>query len=155
MARTDRNSRYHNHFRGYSEVRRVDENGRTHIERYYTSPWTVSDLPEKRYWLVRIFFVIFVLISAALYIYAMAQDIPGNRHWSVAIPGLPTIIFLILLFVRVGIFRAAPRKMTLWDYESTSKKLRRMALFTMLIELLTGITLIVFARIHVNLRILD
>ena len=142
-----RNKRYHDHFRGYTEVRTVDEHGHAVIERYYTSPWTVSDLSEKNYWMVRILFALLTLGSGALYIYAMSQDIPANKHWAVAIPGLPFIIFLILLIVRVGIFIAAPRKMTLWDFESSSKKLRRMALIAASVEALTGIALAVFALV--------
>lgn len=142
-----RNKRYHDHFRGYTEVRTVDEHGHTVIERYYTSPWTVSDLSGKNYWMVRILFALLTLGSGALYIYAMSQDIPANRHWAVAIPGLPFIVFLILLIVRVGIFFAAPRKMTLWDYESSSKKLRQMALIAAIVEALTGIVMGVYALV--------
>jgi len=142
-----RNRHYHNHFRGYTEVRRLDERGRAVIDRYYTSPWTVSGLSERNYWMVRVLFALLTVISAALYIYAMSQDVPGNKHWAVAIPGLPVIILLIILVVRVGIFFAAPRKMTLWDYESTSKKLRRMALWTAIVEAITGVALIVFALV--------
>jgi len=140
-----RNKRYHNHFRGYTEVRTIDEHGHAVIERYYTSPWTVSELSERNYWMIRILFAILTIGAIALYIYSMSRNIPGNSHWAVAIPGLPTVIFLIILVVRVGIFFAAPRKMTLWDFESTSKKLRRMALYTSLIVLITGLALIVFA----------
>lgn len=141
------NRRYHNHFRGYTEIRHVDEYGRSHIERVYTSPWTVMDVSDGKYWAVRIAFILLALVSAALFIIAMAQDIPGNKHWTVAIPGFPTIVFLILLFVRVGGFCAVPRKMTLWDFESSSKRLRRMTLIAMCFELVTGLALIVFALV--------
>lgn len=142
-----RNKRYHDHFRGYTEIRTTDERGHVVIERYYTSPWTVSDLSERRYWMVRVLFALLTLGSIALYIFALAQDIPANRHWAVAIPGLPAVVFIIILIVRVGIFFAAPRKMTLWDFESTSKKLRRIALITAILEALAGITTIVLAFI--------
>ncbi|MBE6017873.1 MAG: hypothetical protein E7233_09790 [Lachnospiraceae bacterium] len=142
-----RNKRYHDHFRGYTEVRTTDEHGHVVIERYYTSPWTVSGLSERNYWIVRILFALLTLGSGALYIYAMSQDIPANRHWAVAIPGLPFIIFLILLIVRVGIFFAAPRKMTLWDFESSSKKLRQMALIAAIVEALTGIVMGIYALV--------
>ena len=140
-----RNRRYHNHFRGYTEVRTTDEHGHVSIERYYTSPWTVSELSERNYWMIRILFAILTLGSAALYIYSMSRRIPANSHWAVAVPGFLTVILLIILVVRVGIFFAAPRKMTLWDFESTSKKLRNMAIYTSLVELITGLAMIIFA----------
>ena len=141
------NSRYHEHFRGYTEFRTVDKNGRTHIERYYTSPWTVIDLPDSRYRAVRTGIAVLALLSAALYIFAMIQDIPGNRHWAVAIPGFAAIIFLILLFARVFFFCTTPRKMTLSDREASGSKLQKAALMASVIELVAGIALIVFGLV--------
>ena len=142
-----RNRHYHNYFRGYTEVKTTNEYGRVITKRIYTSPWTVSSLSNRNYWLVRVLFSLLVIGSIALYIFSMSRDIPGNRHWVIAIPGLPVIVFMILLIVRIGIFIAAPRKMTLWDYESTSTKLRRIALLAAAFELLTGLALIIFGLV--------
>ena len=139
------NRHYHNNFRGYTEVRTADPSGRYRIQRVYTSPWKVSGLSNRNYWLVRCLFLFLAIASAVLYILAMVQDIPGNKHWAVAIPGLPAIICLFLVFVRLFLFFFAPRKMTLWDYESTSKKMRRQSLIAGIVIAVTGCALIVFA----------
>lgn len=135
------NRHYHNYFRGYTEIRRKDEKGRIKIERYYIKPWIVSGLSSRNYWLLRALYVILTVAAIALYITAMTRDIPGNYHWVVALPGMPTIIVLFLQVVTVVQYLTVPKKMTLWDHESSTKHIKRAALAAAGIMTLTALTL--------------
>lgn len=146
-AKRTRNRHYHNYFRGYTEVRKVNENGRVVIERYYTKPWKVSGLSTRNYWLLRLVYVFLTVAAIALYITAMTQDVPGNHHWLVAIPGLPTITVLFLQIVTVIQYVTVPRKMTIWDHESSTKHIRRAAIAATAIQGLTAVMLFAFALV--------
>lgn len=141
------NRHYHKFFRGYTEVRNKNEKGRIVIERYYTKPWKVSALSTRNYWLLRALYVLLTVVSIVLYVTAMTQNIPGNRHWIVAIPGLPTVTILFLLAVMVVQYVTVPRKMTLWDYESSTKHIRRAALAAAIIQGVTALVLAGFALV--------
>ena len=141
------NRHYHNYFRGYTEVRRTNEKGRIVIDRYYTRPWKVSGLSTRNYWLLRALYVFLTVASIVLYITAMTRDIPGNHHWVVAIPGMPTVTVLFLLAVMVIQYLTVPRKMTIWDHESSTKHIKRAALAAAVIQGMTALVLAAFALI--------
>ncbi len=144
VAGKSRSKHYHNYFRGYTEIRTVTEKGRIKIERYYTKPWIVSDLSPKKYWLVRLLYAVLTVISVVLYIAAMIQDIPGNLHWVVALPGLPSMILLFLLVIVCFLYITVPKKMTLWDHESSTKRIKKASLATGIVQAVTAMALIGF-----------
>ena len=146
-AKRTRNRHYHNYFRGYTEVRQINEKGRIVIQRYYTKPWKVSGLSAHVYWLVRLLYVLLTTASIVLYIAAMTQNVPGNSHWVVAIPGMPVIIVLFLQVVTVIQYLTVPKKMTLWDHESSTKHIRRAALAATIFQALTAVTLLGFVLV--------
>ena len=137
-VRRSHNRHYHNYFRGYTEVRHEDAKGRIKIERFYTKPWIVSDLSKRNYWLLRALYVFLTVAAIVLYLTAMSRDVPANFHWVVALPGLPTVVILFLLAVMVIQYLTVPKKMTLWDHESSTKHLKRAATFAAGILLLTA-----------------
>lgn len=141
------NRHYHKFFRGYTEVRNKNEKGRIVIERYYTKPWKVSALSARNYWLLRALYVLLTAASVVLYVSAMTQNVPGNRHWVVAIPGLPAVTILFLQIVMVIQYLTVPKKMTLWDHESSTKHIRRAALAAAIIQGVTALVLAGFALV--------
>lgn len=141
------NRHYHNYFRGYTEIRRTNEKGRIVIERYYTKPWKVSGLSTHNYWLLRLLYVLLTAASIVLYITAMTRDVPGNHHWVVAIPGMPTITVLFLQVVMVIQYLAVPKKMTIWDHLSSTKHIKRAALAAAIIQGATALVLAGFALV--------
>ena len=141
------NRHYHNYFRGYTEVRNTNEKGRIVIERYYTKPWKVSGLSVRNYWLLRALYVLLTVVSIVLYVTAMCQDVPGNHHWIVAIPGMPTITILFLQCVMVIQYLTVPRKMTLWDHESSTRHIKRATLAAAIIQGVTALVLAGFALV--------
>lgn len=132
---------YHNYFRGYTEVRRMDDKGRMVIKQYYTKPWIVSGLSIRNYWLLRALYVLLTVAAVALYIAAMCQDVPGNHHWIVALPGMPTVMILFLQTVVIVQYLTVPRKMTLWDYASSTKHIKYVSLAASIIQGTTALAL--------------
>lgn len=121
---------YHKFFRGYTEIRRARANGGFRVERYYTQPWIVSAASDPVYWLTRLMYTSLVCLSWILYVWAMCLDIGSNRAWFVAVPGFPSAILLVLLSIVTLFYVFARRKMTLWDHESGTKRLKVVSLLT-------------------------
>ena len=121
---------YHRYFRGYTEIRVPKENGRFQIQRCYTQPWIVSTASSKICWLRRALLIGLMFSTWGAYIAGMCLPVESNRWWVAAIPGLSSVIALVILSAVAVSCLLAPRKMTLWGYESTSKRLK----------LLSGIT---------------
>lgn len=121
---------YHRYFRGYTEIRVPKGKGRFEIQRYYTQPWIVSTESSKDYWLKRALMIVLLVFSWGAYITGMCFLVGSNRWWITAISGLGSMILLVVLSAVVISCLVAPRKMTLWGYESTAKRLK----------LLSGIT---------------
>lgn len=121
---------YHRFFRGYTEIRVQKPNGRFQIQRYYTQPWIVSAGTGKEYWLKRVLLVLLAAASWAAYVWSMCLPLGSNRWWATAIPGLAGVIGLLVLSAVVLCCIFAPRKMTLWDHASTSKRLKVMSALT-------------------------
>ena len=138
------NRHYHNFFRGYTEIRRTDEKGRIKIERYYTKPWIVSGLSVPRYWLLRLGYLLLTAFTITLYIVALSRKIPGNLSWVVALPGMPAAVVLFLQAAAVIQYLTVPKKMTLWDHESSTKHIKRATLVSSVILVATAAALLLF-----------
>lgn len=115
---------YHRYFRGFTEIRVPKGNGRFQIQRYYTQPWIVSTESSKDYWLKRALMMILLVSSWGAYITGMCLPVESNRWWITVIPGLSAMVALVILSAVVVNCLFARRKMTLWVYESTSKRLK-------------------------------
>ena len=121
---------YHRYFRGYTEIRREKPNGRFKVERYYTQPWIVSAASRQNYWLLRLMYASLVCLSWILYLWGMCMDLGSNRAWFVAVPGLPGVILLFLLSVVTIGYIFTPKKMTLWQHDSGTKRLKLLSVLT-------------------------
>lgn len=136
---------YHKYFRGFTEVRKLNAKGRVVIERYYTRPWIVSGLSKRNYWLIRLLYAFLVAASAALFVAALLQKVPGNFSWIVALPGFLSAIMLFLLMAVTLFYIFVEKKMTMWDYASNTKRLKVMSLATGIGQTLTALALAGFA----------
>lgn len=145
--RHHRNDYYHKYFRGYTEVRQLNGRGRVVVERYYTKPWIVSGLSKEKYWLLRLLYLVLMAASAVMYIIAMTRDVPGNYSIVVGIPGYAGIMALFFLMIATFSYVFVEKKMTIWNYTSSTKKLKRFSLATSIGQLVTAIALAVYAMI--------
>lgn len=118
-------SYYHKNFQGYTEIRRVNEKGRISIERRYTAPWQRHRLTNMQWVLTKAAYMLGVLLSTVLFLWALAQRIPSNSAALVAVPGFLSALLMLLLWMAVFTYVSAPRKMTLWEYRSGKSKIER------------------------------
>ena len=135
---------YHKYFRGYTEIRRLNEKGRVRVERYYVRPWIVSGLSVGRYWLVRLLYVCLAVVSAGLFGIGLLRRIPSNYSMFVALPGYASVVLLFLLLVSMIGYIFAPKKMTLWDHHSSSVRLKRFAFCTAIGQTLTALATVIY-----------
>lgn len=131
---------YHKYFRGYTEIRKLNEKGRVKVERYYVRPWIVSGLSAGKYWLVRLLYACLAVASAFLFAVALLQRIPSNYSMIVAVPGYAGVLLLFLLLVSAAGYIFVPKKMTLWDHTSSTSRLRRFSLAAGSCQMLTALT---------------
>ena len=121
-------SRYHDFFEGYTEAKVETENGKTRIMRVYTAPWIRRDLPEKEQIRLKALYWLLYLAGMALYFWRLVLPIVSNTRPYVAAPGLLSVIFLFLmLFALISYSRAKPL-MTIYEYKSSAKRLRKLSL---------------------------
>ena len=138
------NDHYHRYFRGYTEVRNVKPNGRVSIERVYTSPWQVLDVPDHMYWPVKIFYVLLAIIAAVIYIIATAQVTGSNNCFYVAIPGVIAVAGLVLNFAVCLIYFFTKRRMTYYDKRFSSGRLKVCSIIASISLVVTAVAKLVY-----------
>lgn len=120
---------FHKYFRGYTEVRTAKPGGGYRIERFYTQPWVIQDVPDRLYVLYRAVYVLIILSVGMLFYRAAATDgRAGNRSFLGALGVVASVVCLILLAAAVINYCFIRRRMTLWDYQSSSGNLKKAAL---------------------------
>lgn len=135
---------YHKYFQGYTEVRRVNARGRVVSDRYYTAPWQKHCLTDKQWVMTKIAYILGVLVSTILFLWALVQRVPSNSAAIVAAPGFLSGLLMILMWMAVFSYVTAPRKMTLWEYNSGRGKVKCFTRLAAAAILLTAVAKVVF-----------
>lgn len=141
---------YHKMFRGFTEIRRVNQKGRVVIERVYTAPWLRHNMENWQWVLTKAGYVLGAVVSSVLFLWATTRQAISNYSAIVAAPGFLSGLMLLLWWVGVLAYVSAPRKMTLWEYESGRGKIK---LFTRLFAAgaaLTAVAKVVFIGIWLH-----
>ena len=129
---------YHRHFEGYTEVKRVDERGRTVIERVYTGKYYEPELAPHRRLTLRMFYVIFFLGGTALFLFCATRTVPCNTapyvnlFQALAVPMLLWCAYVLVFYL------PATGKLTIGEYNSLHKPLIRASTLTALCMWLAG-----------------
>ncbi len=122
-------SRYHDFFEGYTEARVETENGKARIVRVYTAPWIQRDMPEKEQLRLKALYWLLYLAGTALYFWRLVLPIVSNTRPYVAAPGLLSVIFLLLMLFALISYTWGKPFMTIYEYKSSAKRLRRLSLY--------------------------
>lgn len=118
-------SAYHRNFQGYTEVKRLDANGRQIIERIYTGKYYEPALDRVRLLRLRIVYVFFFLASVALFLFCATRKVICNTVIYVVVPqGLSVILLLWCLYVLI-FYLPAKARLTIGDYDTLHKLLIR------------------------------
>ena len=121
---------YHKYFQGYTELKVLRSNGKYKIERFYTAPWKQHALTDRQRKKVKRQYLLLTAVGIFVFVMALMMAVNSNYTRIAAIPGMLTVIGLILTTVTVISYAAKPVLMTLWDYKSSSHRLQRTAKWT-------------------------
>lgn len=141
---------YHKMFRGFTEIRRVNNKGRVVIERVYTAPWLRHSMENRQWVLTKIAFVLGAAVSSVLFLWATTRPAISNYSAIVAAPGFLSGLMLLLLWVGVFTYVSAPRKMTLWEYQSGRNKIKLFSRLFAAGAALTAVAKVVFIGIWLH-----
>lgn len=119
---------YHRDFDGWVEVPELDERGRTRIRRIYTGAYYKAALTDKAWRLRRVWYILLILASAALFGLAAVRGAAGNIvRWAV----LPQVVsvFCFIFLIWFWVLRLfVPRVMTKGQRRECARNLRLAAL---------------------------
>lgn len=118
---------YHKFFEDWAELRRLDENGKIHVERvyvgkYYRSPLTIGQRIARQ-----LLYVFLYGLSIALFVIGGIRDIPVNHS---LIPSLFVAICIFpLAWLILPLFRnlTMPKEMIIRQYRAASLDLIRIS----------------------------
>lgn len=128
---------YHRFFEGFEEHEVPGDDGKNRIERIYTGAWYSLPLSKTRKILLLLGYVFLFLIACFCYFYACSRRISSNTQWFTIL--FESISLICLGWVVVSLFNylTRPPKMTIYEFKSTSKSLRRSSLFATIGLLIT------------------
>lgn len=135
---------YHDYFRGYTEVRIEHPENRYKpykIQRVYTAPWIVADMDPRIYSSYCCCYALLTLLCAILFATALTdRTVRGNYSPIVAVPGFLSVVAVLLLVVYTVAYLLRPKKMTLYEHSSSTRRLKAASLAT---GILCGLTALV------------
>lgn len=126
-ARLRHSRHYHRYFQGYTEVR-VDKPGGYRVERYYTAPWKEHALERGQWIRLKLLYAVLALPAAVALAVSMRLNVLSNYLWFVFLPGFIAFLCAFLLCAHTASYISKHRRMTLWDFHSSSCYIRRAAL---------------------------
>lgn len=139
---------YHDYFRGYTEIRTENPGSRFKpykIQRVYTSPWIVADHETPFYFVYCFCYLLLALLCAVLFVSALTdRSVAANYSWIVAIPGYMGVLSLLLFVVCTVAYLLRPRRMTLYAYDSSTRRIKLFSLSTAVLCAATALTSLVY-----------
>lgn len=122
---------YHRYFRGYTEVRipAPEHKYKNYkIQRFYTAPYIAADMDRLVYFYLVLSYILLAALAVFCFLHALLnRGVAGNSSAIVAIPGFPTVIALFLLCASVIAYVFRPKKMTLYEHETSTARLKTTA----------------------------
>lgn len=114
---------YHSYFEGYEERVVIDNKGRKKIERNYVGKSYMRDVSDKMNIFIKIaYWFIFALILAS-FVLIITRNIGANKVWWSIIGEASAIIFLVVLLIAIIDNCIAKRKMRIYDFRVTHKRI--------------------------------
>ncbi|MCD8369805.1 MAG: hypothetical protein LUC94_05645 [Clostridiales bacterium] len=117
-AQIHHSSGYHRYFEGWVEIEEKTHGNRSRIRRIYTAPWMVRRQSVERQFLNRICYLLLAAFAVGLYVVALLKDIGSNHCLYVALPGLLTVILIVLALFRVLTVTFSGQRLTLYGYHT-------------------------------------
>lgn len=119
---------YHRYYEGYTEVR-TENPGNKYVpyktQRIYTAPYTVVDVQAPVYLFYKFAYAVLFVLAGMLYLSAMTDgEIPVNASKLAGVTVMVTLVPLFVLLVSLVGYYFRPKKMKLYDYRTSTRKLK-------------------------------
>lgn len=141
---------YHRFFEGYTEVKRVNARGRTVIERIYTGKYYEPELEPFRRITLRLFYVLFFVGGAALFLFCASRPercnstLYVNLFQALAVPMVLWCAYVLLFYL------PAVGRLTIGEYNSQHRPLIQSSLLTAVCMWLSGAAALVCFFLHLG-----
>jgi hypothetical protein len=113
---------YHRFFEGHSEeVIRNKSGKRAGIVRVYVGEYYSRKCSDREYLLAKATYVFLYCVAAIAYLFALTRPTESNMVWYTAVPGLLSVVPMILLFVKTVNCTMAKRRMKAYEYKVFKK----------------------------------
>lgn len=142
---------YHKHFEGYTEYRRLQQNGSTKLIREYTGKWYQQSLTSAQRIGLRVLHLLLFVLMTACFILAGTSAGTSGASWYAAIVGLASILFMTAMGYTLLInYLFAPVRMTIGEYKSASGSLKVTAIGVAVCNLLGALMTLVYMVLHMK-----
>lgn len=130
---------YHRFFEGYSEFKKVGQNGKVRIERVYTGIWYTPDLSRGQLILRKCIYLACWIISAVLLIFCATRRIGVNMAWYCVAVQVITIVGLAWAAIGILNYLIAPKRQTVFEWRTSSERLKRGTLVSAIAFILSAV----------------
>lgn len=141
-----RNKAFQQHFKDFTPVRTVNENGKVRIKHIYTGEYYCQNLNGKQRILLRIVMSVSWLFAVVIFLVCASVNLEINRKWYVVLGQAGALTSLGWCAYRLFLYLTAPAKMTVGDWHSGPRGVKRSSLccagFLLLTAVLTVISTI-------------
>lgn len=121
-----RTRRYRRFYEGYTEVMVPKEGGGFRTDMVYTDPYYQPEISEKSWRLLKLFYWLLVLLSAANWFAVSLLDTGANRTIYVYIPEIITLMGFLMMLRYLTERSFAPYKLIIREYKDAVRNLRMM-----------------------------
>lgn len=115
---------YDRYFEGYVEYAKAGEK-KSKIKRLYMGDYHRHAVTDGQWSLLRLLYCCLFILAAVLFITVLAQPLKCNNTWYVALPSFASIFTMFMLLGGVIFYITTPRKMTIYEYRSSTVKIKR------------------------------
>lgn len=141
---------YHRYFEGYTEITRIQPNGRKKIERIYTGVYHIQALEKGKRLVLLLGYVLLWLACAALFALGAVQPVGSNQSWYTVSFQVVTVAMLFWMLCTLINYITAPKKLTIHDYRTTSGSLKRAGTASAIAAALSALTTLLYLLLHLQ-----
>lgn len=142
------NRAYQRYFRDFVVVRSIDGKGKFRVKHVYTGVYYSQDLPHSQKVLLRIGLILLWLAAATVFAASACAKLEINRVWYVALGQAGMLLSLGWYAFRMILYLTAPEKMTVGDWQSGPRGVKRNGLCAAIICAVTALLTAVAAGLN-------
>jgi len=142
---------YHKYFDGYTEMKVLKSNGKgDKIVRVYTGPYFSQDVTDRQWKRNKLILIMVYMIVVTAFLFFAALDKANNKVWFTELPQAIVLCSFLWMLYAVFHYVAAPRKMTINQYRSSSGRLLHSGRAAMTASWAAAVTQLVYACVPGN-----